>query len=250
MQGLLPLPPEAYRLTDPRGREVLFTITRSRRRTWTVYVHGNGSVEVRVPTWMSDDEARRHAAEHAPWVFRQLDRLARRPHPPAPLRFADGEKVRYLGGHLVLRLRPGLPVRADLDEAAGELRLTLPPPADNPVLIKRLLLDWYARRASALFPARVERCLEHARAERFPPLTRLTIRHARSRWGSCSAQGHVMLNAMLVQAPPECTDYVVLHELCHLREMNHSRRFYAILTRLMPNWKVYSEKLDAIPIEL
>lgn len=250
MQLLLPLPPEAYRLTDACGREVLFTITRSRRQSWTVYVHSNGSVEVRVPMWMSDAEACRHAQEQSAWVFRQLDRLSRRPHPPAPLRFTDGEKIRYLGSFLTLRLRPGLPIRADIDEPTAELRLTLPPPVENPARVKRLLLNWYSERASALFPERVAQCLERARAEHFPPLTKLSVRHAKSRWGSCSIEGHVMLNAMLIQAPLECTDFVVMHELCHLREMNHSRRFYAILTRLMPNWKVYSEKLDALPIEL
>lgn len=59
----------------------------------------------------------------------------------------------------------------------------------------------------------------------------------RRRWGSCSAAGHITLNTRLVQTSPRCVDYVLLHELAHLRELNHGPRFYAVLTALLPDWK-------------
>ena len=242
--------PAIYRLSDARGRTVEYAIARGRRRSWAVQVKADGRVEIRVPEWMPDAEAHRHVQEHAAWIFRQLDRATLHPKAPVPSRFADGEQLTYLGETYTLRLRPGLPIRTELKESERELWLTLPPPVESPERVRRQLLDWYAARAKTLFPPRVKACLDRAAREGFRPVTRLTIRAAKTRWGSCGADGHVMLNSLLAQAPAECVDYVVMHELCHLRELNHSERFYAILTRLMPDWKVQRERLARISTEV
>ena len=81
-----------------------------------------------------------------------------------------------------------------------------------------------------------------ARADHFAPLLgvsrgKITVRTQRSRWGSCSAQGNLSFNALLLLTPPEVLDYVVVHELCHRREMNHSQRFWAEVERLAPDWR-------------
>ncbi len=81
-----------------------------------------------------------------------------------------------------------------------------------------------------------------ARADHFAPLVgvrrgRITVRTQRSRWGSCSAGGNLSFNALLILAPPEMLDYVVVHELCHRKEMNHSPRFWAEVARLIPDWR-------------
>src|SRR5690554_7939176 len=68
----------------------------------------------------------------------------------------------------------------------------------------------------------------------------------KKQWGSCSNKGNLMLNPHLVKAPKECIDYVILHELCHIAEHNHSERFWRLLTQVMPNWKEVKAKLDEI----
>ncbi|MGP5314724.1 M48 metallopeptidase family protein [Psychrobacter faecalis] len=68
----------------------------------------------------------------------------------------------------------------------------------------------------------------------------------KKQWGSCSTKGNLILNPHLVKAPRECIDYVILHELCHIAEYNHSERFWRLLTQVMPNWKEVKARLDGI----
>lgn len=68
----------------------------------------------------------------------------------------------------------------------------------------------------------------------------------KKQWGSCSPQGHILLNPHLVKAPRDCIDYVILHELCHLQEHNHSPKFYQLLSQLMPAWKSVKTRLDSM----
>ena len=94
-----------------------------------------------------------------------------------------------------------------------------------------------------------------ARADHFAPLLgvsrgKITVRTQRSRWGSCSAAGNLSFNALLLLAPPEVLDYVVVHELCHRKEMNHSPRFWAEVERLAPDWKQHRKWLRQQGAEL
>ena len=75
-----------------------------------------------------------------------------------------------------------------------------------------------------------------------PPVWR--VRVMRRRWGSCTGNGVLTLNTQLVKAPPRCLDYVLLHEIAHLREHNHSKRYYAVLDRLLPEWKEVRRELE------
>ena len=95
------------------------------------------------------------------------------------------------------------------------------------------------RRAKQVIPERVAH---------FAPLVGVTyecvtIRHQRSRWGSCSGKGNLNFNCLLLLMPPEVLDYVVVHELCHRREMNHSKRFYAQVQRVMPDYRTHMKWL-------
>lgn len=166
---------------------------------------------------------------------------------PTPLTFADGESVPFLGEVLTLRVRHGLPRRAERRDT--ELVATLPPPDIAGPPVRRLVYAWFAARARELFPTLVEdwrRRADEAGLELGGPVRSITVRPMASRWGSCSIRRrHITFDTFLLQAPRECVDYVVLHELCHLREPNHSPRFYALVERLMPDWKSRRRALRA-----
>ena len=113
--------------------------------------------------------------------------------------------------------------------------------------IKFLLNKWYRFRANIMFEVRLQHILEQALwVETKPDIRLMTMR---TQWGNCSPSGLLTLNTHLVKAPTICIDYVILHELCHLVEHNHSERFYQLLTQVMPDWEVVKERLDNMAVK-
>ena len=110
--------------------------------------------------------------------------------------------------------------------------------------IKHLLNSWYRQQCLRVFSERIEAW--YPRFERYAiQRPRVFIRQMRSQWGSCTESGKMTLNLKLIQVPRQFIDYVIVHELCHLIEHNHSTAFYALLTRIMPDWKGQREKLNS-----
>ncbi len=124
----------------------------------------------------------------------------------------------------------------------GQIRITLP--CFDRAAVKRRLNDWYWAKAEDYLGRRLsEVATRIAWIDDEPELKLLAMR---KQWGSCSPSGAIHLNPWLVRAPRECIDYVIVHELCHLREHNHSRRFYSLLDRQMPGWRHTKTRLDGM----
>ena len=114
--------------------------------------------------------------------------------------------------------------------------------AEDQETVRAALWRWYRHQAGRLFAARLSEL-----AGRLPWLADdppLRLRRMRRRWGSCSASGVITLNTHLVKAPTALLDYVILHELCHLRELNHGPRFYELMDQALPDWRARRQDLD------
>ena len=131
---------------------------------------------------------------------------------------------------------PGVRLRGGYVEIVVEKR--------NPTLVRAALNTWYRTRAKAVLSARLEELVATLLWIRTPPPVRFQA--MKVQWGSCSPAGHLTLNPHLVKAPRECIAYVLLHELCHLREHKHSRKFYRLLDVHMPRWQRRESRLDAL----
>jgi predicted metal-dependent hydrolase len=172
------------------------------------------------------------------WLLHQL-RAFERYHPlPVPRRYVSGETHLYLGRQYRLRIRRG----ADgVKLSAGFLLVTTGEHRNA----KRLVNAWYRQRARDVFERRLRVLLTAA-----PWLNRsdhsLRVRPMTRRWGSCGPSGVITLNVDLVKAPPSCIDYILAHELSHLLELNHSKRFYALLERAVPDWRLARERLNQV----
>ena len=152
---------------------------------------------------------------------------------PAPLK--DGDAVRIEGVPRRVEIRRGAPDVTLTDEC---FVITAPDPEDADAVRAQALTF-----LSALALSRIRSRIAH-----FQPLTggefnRVTVRSQRSRWGSCSSKHNLNFNWKLILAPPGCLDYVVIHELCHLTEFNHSPRFWGLVEAQMKDYRVWKDWL-------
>lgn len=218
-----------------------------RRRHVHIVVNDEGTIEVRAPWRSSLAKAREVLRENAQWVVRTLDgvkeKLAQRP------RLVTGTDLPLLDESLRLDVRP----EAQMDLFAGTRQgrgsvkrrgavLRVDTASLNEGELRELLERWYRREATAHLSARIE----HYAPRLGVRPSRVTIRGQRSRWGSCSGKGTVSLNWRLMMVPSALADYVVVHELCHLKHMNHSPRFWAMVAGVVPDYRQRRRSLNAL----
>lgn len=196
-----------------------------RRRTrLAISFAPSGAVRVEAPPGTTIDEVRGLLTTHERWVRYRSRLAAENATYWYPAEYEEGAVLFFRGQPLALRPSAGSAVEL----RDGEL---MAPRLE----VKRAVWDWYGRQADGVLAEAVARAtamlpwLAHA-----PPWRH---RYMRSRWGSCSTSGRISLNTHLVKLPEALIDYVVVHELCHLRHMDHSARFYDLLGTHLPAWK-------------
>jgi predicted metal-dependent hydrolase len=205
------------------GEPLVYAIRTSARRSMALHVLPDGSVRVAAPRRTSLSVVRAFVAHHGTWLRRKQQEIRARPAPA----LADGVNLVFLDESLVLRF--GTPTgRGRVLRRGDELWLY------GAASRRRALLEaWYRRRAAEHASAR----LDHFASLVGRRPQRLSIRGQRTRWGSCSGLGSITLNWRLMQAPAALFDYVLVHELCHLLQRNHSPRFWSEVARVMPDFR-------------
>ena len=223
------------RLLALAGEPLQYTLVRRRGRRGIGLKVDSSGLTVSAPLSIPLARVEKMVLESESWV---LGKLAVWRHRQVPVqRWEDGSGVPYLGGALQLRIEPGKRARAELE--GSELRVTaVTADAEG---IRRPVVAWYRRTALAHL---AHRAFVFARLAVLPP-PRVLLSSANSRWGSCNSRREVRLSWRLVKAPPALIDYVVCHELAHLRHMNHSREFWAEVGRLCPDYKRLRDELEA-----
>ena len=220
-----PAPADDHWLVAGTRRVRLCFVRNRRARRYILRLRPDGAARVTVPRGGSAAEAKRFAERNVAWLEQQLLRQALRPHRPAA--WSLGTEICFRGERV--RLEPGENGEAGLVRFGGEVVPVAPAVGDLRPVIERHLRHLAAQE----LPARV---FELAALHQLP-VRRVMVRNQRTRWGSCSRRGTISLNWRLVQVPPFVRDYLVLHELAHVREMNHSRRFWGEVARLCPDFR-------------
>ena len=212
------------------------------KRKVAIHVYPDGSVQVDAPEGAGDSEIRDAVRKQARWVLKHVsDARQQREHVLAR-QYVSGESHFYLGRRHLLKVIMAPDEHATVKLLRGRLEVRCP--KDSPGLVKDLLRGWYRERAKEYLQNRLA-----IHADRLPWLSATPywkLVPMQKQWGSCSPKGVISLNPHLVKAPRDCVDYVLLHELCHLREHNHSERYYQLLGQLMPEWKSVKVKLDGM----
>ena len=220
------------------GRQIPLLYRRnSLARCYRLFVDRKGQPRVTIPKRGSQREAERFADQHRDWLLAQLTRFEAR---------RDRDQGWHPGTSILFR---GVPTLLELSSNVPHARLRLgtetilqPGRVNADGANFRKIVENHLRRlAGAELPARV---LELAALHQCPVRT-VSVRNQRSRWGSCSRRGTISLNWRLVQVPVEVRDYIILHELMHLREMNHSRRFWSHVAKVCPGYEQWETWLRA-----
>jgi predicted metal-dependent hydrolase len=236
--------PPGRRIARLGEHAVEYELRRSRRRTIGFYVDDTG-LRVTAPRWVTVADIDAALADKERWILRKLVewREHARRRERLAVRWEDGGTVAFLGGVLTIRIDAGTARSIVRD---GELlRVSLPGSPDAEQL-KDAVQGWLQGQARALFAMRLP--VYTARLGREP--TRWRLSSARTRWGSCAPDGSIRLNWRLVHFPLEIVDYVVVHELAHLKEMNHGPEFWATVETLLPEFDTARRQLKDYPDDL
>lgn len=208
----------------------------------SIHVLPTGMVCVEAPPGTPLGEIKHAVTRRARWVSGHMRSAgAHRVHLP-PREYVSGESHLYLGRRYLLKVR-----QSDSDEPSVSLyqgRFRVIARERDPDLIGSMMAAWYRQRARVIFAERLD--LVSSRLRWLDEVPRWKLLVMKRQWGSCSPAGILSLNPHLIKASPVCIDYVLLHELCHLKLHNHSKGFYRLLKRHMPDWRIVKSRLDSM----
>jgi predicted metal-dependent hydrolase len=223
------------------SKNISFSLEYSPRETLAIEVHPDSSILVKAPINATIESIESKVLHRAAWIARQQRQFAKYAPPlPAP-ECVSGEGYRYLGRQYRLKLIESSSENIRLWQ--GRLEVNTPTPFDRDN-VERSISNWFRDRAMLIFSERYQYC-----AQLVSPYSiegnGFELRTMSKRWGSCTPNGKIFLNPLLVSATKDCIDYVIVHELCHLVFPNHSRSFYRLLVSILPDWIDRKDRLNS-----
>jgi len=219
--------------------EIEFKVVYSRRCTLGISVLPDSSVIVRVPYRTSDKTIRRIVQEKASWIIKHRDQYRSQDNSRLNRAFANGEKHLFRGKESVLKIEESRRSYIRFSDEIIEIGLGKP---EDPDAVKKLLYKGYLTEAGKIFPELFKITLQKYEDQDFKP-SGLKIRSMKRRWGSCSFRGLITLSTELIKLPDIYIEYVIIHELCHLKHHNHGTKYYELLSELFPEWKSVRKEL-------
>ena len=208
-----------------------------------IKVHPDQRVVATAPYDATSEAIQNAMLKRARWIWQRITEFASQHDYVLPRKYVSGETQFYLGRRYVLKVLNQPDEITTVKLHRGKLEVTLcNEHANRSKHVKALIDQWYLYHAKNIFHERLQAMIPKATWVKGIPSFRIMA--MKKQWGSCSTKGSLMLNPHLVKASKESIDYVILHELCHIAEHNHSEKFWRLLTQVMPNWKEVKAKLD------
>ena len=233
---------EAYTIAYGKAK-ISYHIVRRERKTLEIGVEPDASVTVVAPSDATLEAIEAKVRKRARWIVRQQKYFYRFLPRTTERQFLSGETHLYLGRQYRLK------VIRDSAEGVKLQRgflMTYSRSPENPERSRRLVEAWYRERARIKIPERLDLCAARLAFQGDLRPKKLIIRSTKTRWGSMSPAGNLLINPKLLQAPVSAIDYVITHELCHLQEANHGPAFYELLNAVLPDWQYRKQRLEQI----
>lgn len=214
-------------------------LKRSRRKTLAISVLPDGALELVAPEEVPIEAIQQRVEKRLAWIDQQRRRFADMNASRTLLRYVNGATHRYLGRQYRLKLRV---------EEASHVRLQgayfhIATPTLDQEEVKQALDGWYRKRAQEQFTKRLQAWASWCSQRRLPE-PKLRLRRMNKRWGSALRDGTICLNPELILAPSACVDYVIAHEICHLKHPDHGKRFWSLLAQQVPDWRQLKQRLE------
>lgn len=215
-------------------KKIEFSVTFKKRKTIGLIVQREGGLKVSAPKWVSKKQVREVVLQKAEWILEKLSEFEGRPL-EASLQ-TDGELF-FLGEiHRLKIIKESYQKKIKVFQSEGRIVISLPPelePAKEQSRMKEKLIAWFRQQAEDIMLSRVKSLSLVIGV--LPE--KITIRQQKTRWGSCSSKGNLNLNWRLVMMPIAVMDYVLIHELVHLKYLNHSKIFWQEVEKYLPDYK-------------
>ncbi len=202
-----------------------------RRRSWAIEVKTTGEVIIRVPSSVPEQKVMEIAQSRAKWIAKQREKF--QGHAAKPRRYENGETMPFFGNELIVARKTG-PARADI--AGDRLCLSVPDsfaPEEAEKLVRDMVMLLY-RRAG---PAVLDSCVEKYAGLAGVPKPLLRMRLQERKWGCCTLKNGIIINAKVLLAPKSVAEYLVVHEIAHIRFRHHQKTYWDEVGRLMPEYR-------------
>jgi predicted metal-dependent hydrolase len=204
-----------------------YSLVKSSRKSISIIVHPDGRVVVKAPKRATNGQIHEVLKNRMGWIEKHRKRFEEQRLKNPERKFLSGERHLFLGEEFILRIR-----KADVNRVMLNCEYIDVECVDESI-VEELMRQWHLSSFRSIYnvaPARI------------------TVKHMRSRWGSCSSRKAVSLNSKLIMTPERCIEYVMVHELCHLIHFNHSENFYSLLTEILPDWKERKKELRSFSL--
>ncbi len=224
------------------GSRIDFKILFLKRKNLSIIIYPDKSVKVRVPYRTSIKYIKNLIERRAEWILSRQKKLENY-IPKRSRKYENGEHYLFLGKKYYLQVIYDLVNKVEIYGENLIVRVT----KFNKEKVSKLTNNWFQETAKQIFLERLEVCKVLASSKAGIKYNGIPkFRKMKSRWGSCSRRGDITLSYELIKTPLESVDYVMVHELCHLKEFNHSKAFYDLVEKIMPDWKERKNKLKGI----
>lgn len=221
-------------------KEIFFELQRSGRKTLAIEVHPDSSVHIIAPEDSSIQDIDQKVEKRASWIIKQQQYFEQFLPRTPERQYVSGETHYYLGKSYLLKVNSGPMSQVKLK--AGKLEVICKDEI-NQEKVKKLLAQWYYQHAEKKFNKLALEAYSKFKEYNFE-MPKIEIRRMAKRWGSCNTIDKITINPEIIKASSKCIEYVLIHEMTHLVVSNHNKKFYNILTAVMPTWEKWKDKLE------
>lgn len=219
------------------SKKIKYTLLYTKRKTLGITVNPDMEIVVKAPENSAIELVEAKVRKRAPWIINQQNYFLTFHPKPNEKKYVSGESHYYLGKQYRIEV---------LEDKKNEVSYKgryIQVKTKNKSNVKKLLNDWYRVKSKEKFEAIAAPLIEKFKKYDVEP-TGLYIQDMKTRWGSCTPQGKIILNPELIKTPKGCIEYVIIHELCHLVHLSHNQKFFDLQAKECPLWERWKTKLE------